>query len=496
MIDGGCWSPAVTATVTRNGRSHPWRPWTSRARRAAALILTLLHGACGSADAPPAPRPSFIVILTDDQRHDEIEHMPAVVQRLAGEGVTFDNAFVTTPLCCPSRASVLTAVYAHKHGIKLLGGAPIFDARSTLATWLHGAGYRTALIGKYMNDNAKLAPRIPAGWDTWITFADEPRSFLKAALYYDYRLNENGVMTRRGHAPEDYSTDVLRNLAVRFVRESAGQPFLLLFTPFAPHLPAIPAARHGGRLADVALPSAPSFQEADTGDKPAYVAIARRLAARTVRGQPRDQAAEIRAMRVAALESLLAVDEAVAALLDTLEELGRADDTVVIYTADNGVMWGEHWLLGKSVPYEEAIRVPLIIRYPRLIQGLRRDGHLVLNLDLAPTVAELAGVAVPERVDGRSLVPLLRAADTNGAVPWRSDFLIESFSTVPAPHRAVRSDRWKYVRNESDPPFEELYDLTRDPHEMENLLVVAPADPTHRDTAATMRTRLQALERE
>jgi arylsulfatase A-like enzyme len=470
-----------------------------RARRAAALVLTLLHSACGSADAPPAappPRPSFIVILTDDQRRDEIEHMPEVMQRLAGEGVIFDNAFVTTPLCCPSRASVLTAVYAHTHGIKLLGGAPIFDASSTLATWLHGAGYRTALIGKYMNDNAKLAPRIPAGWDTWITFADGPHSFMKAALYYDYRLNENGVMTRRGHAPEDYSTDVLRNLAVRFVRESATQPFLLLFTPFAPHLPAIPAARHGGRLADVELPRAPSFQEADTGDKPGYVATARRLAARTVRGQPYDQAAEIRAMRVAALESLLAVDEAVAAFLDALEELGRADDTVVIYTSDNGVMWGEHWLLGKSVPYEEAIRVPLIIRYPRLVQSPRRDDHLVLNLDLAPTVAELAGVTVPGRVNGRSLVPLLRAVDANGAVPWRSDFLIESFSTVSVPHRAVRSDRWKYVRNESDPPFEELYDLTRDPHEMENLLVVAPADPTYRDAAATFRERLQALARE
>lgn len=464
---------------------------------AVALVLALLQSACGPAGAPnPSRRPNIVVILTDDQRRDEIEHMPTLMQRLAGEGLRFDNAFVTTPLCCPSRASVLTGLYAHNHGIKLLGGAPIFDARSTLATWLHEAGYRTALIGKYMNDNGQLAPRVPPGWDTWVTFADRPWSYLKAAMYYDYRLNENGVMVTRGHAPEDYSTDVLRDLAVGFVRENATRPFLLLFTPFAPHLPAIPAPRDAGRFAELALPSAPSFQEADTEDKPAYVAVARRLAGRTVRGKPHDQAADVRAQRIAVLESLLAVDDAVAAILDTLEELGLSRDTLVVYTSDNGVLWGEHWLMGKSVPYEEAIRVPLIVRYPRMTQGPRRDEHLVLNLDLAPTLAELAGVPVPRQLDGRSLVPLLRAETVNATDQWRSDFLIESFSTIPVPQRAVRSERWKYVRNDSNPPFEELYDLTRDPHEMENLLVLAPADPTHRDAAAAMRARLQALEHE
>ncbi len=478
--------------VRRKGTSD------GRAGVAAAFLLTLFQSACGPAEAPPAPppRPSFIVILTDDQRHDEIEHMPVVMRRLVAEGLTFDNAFVTTPLCCPSRASVLTGLYAHTHGIKLLGGAPIFDARSTLATWLREAGYRTALIGKYMNDNAKLAPRIPPGWDTWVTFADRPWSYMKTALYYGYRLNDNGVMTRRGHGPEDYSTDVLRDLAVRFVRENATRPFLLLFTPFAPHLPAIPAPRHAGRFATLALPSAPSFQEADTEDKPKYVATARRLAHGTVRGEPRDQAAQVRVQRAAVLESLLAVDDAVAALLDAVEALGLTRDTVVVYTSDNGVMWGEHWLMGKSVSYEEAIRVPLIVRYPRLIQGPRRDAHLVLNLDLAPTLADLAGVPLPGRVNGRSLVPLLDPATASATDQWRSDFLIESFSTIPVPQRAVRSDRWKYVRNDSDPPFEELYDLARDPHEMENLLVVAPDDPAHRDVAAAMRARLQALEDE
>jgi arylsulfatase A-like enzyme len=464
---------------------------------AVALVVTLPHSACGPAGAPnPSRRPNIVVILTDDQRRDEIEHMPTLMQRLAGEGLRFDNAFVTTPLCCPSRASVLTGLYAHNHGIKLLGGAPIFDARSTLAMWLHEAGYRTALIGKYMNDNGQLAPRVPPGWDTWVTFADEPWSYLRNALYYDYRLNENGVMVTRGHAPEDYSTDVLRDLAVGFVRENATRPFLLLFTPFAPHLPAIPAPRHAGRFAELTLPSASSFQEADTEDKPAYVAVARRLAGRTVRGKPHDQAADVRAQRIAVFESLLAVDDAVAAILDALEELGLSRDTVVVYTSDNGVLWGEHWLMGKAVPYEEAIRVPLIVRYPRMIQGPRRDEHLVLNLDLAPTLAELAGVPVPGRLNGRSLVPLLRAETVNATDQWRSDFLIESFSTIPVPQRAVRSEHWKYVRNDSNPPFEELYDLTRDPHEMENLLVLAPADPAHREVAASMRARVRELERE
>jgi N-acetylglucosamine-6-sulfatase len=461
----------------------------------ARLIILVIFGGhgCGGSGKDEVARPNIVVIMTDDQRWDELAFMPVVTEQLVSKGVNFTNSFVTTALCCPSRAGFLTGQYSHNHGVITLGGAPKFDASSTLAVWLHGAGYRTALIGKYMNNNGNLAPVVPAGWDTWRTFADyQLVSFTGAALYYDYRLNEDGKLVSYGSEEADYSTDVLGAMAVEFILANADRPFFLVFTPFGPHAPPLPAPRHAGRFGEIDLSIPESFLEADVSDKPRHV----RVSSDSDQWSEERQASlpeKIRRVRIPTLESLLAVDEAVEGILEALREQRVDDRTVVLFTSDNGFLWGEHWKLGKLVPYEESIRVPLVIRDPRLGNEPREEPRMVLNIDLAPTIAELAGATAPDTVDGRSLVGLMRSAVT----AWREDFLIELL-----PHRkqasfaGVRTPEWKYVEIADEEPSEELYDLRRDPHEMDNLLHTRRKDPNVIVTAERLRARLVELKRE
>lgn len=473
--------------------------------RLALAILGTLALACGAEEPkigfsaggprqeapgrPRDPRPNVIVIMTDDQRWDEIQYMPTVMKRLVEPGVWFSNSFVTTSLCCPSRASFLSGQYAHHHGIVTLGGAPKFRADSSVAVWLDRVGYRTALIGKYLNDNARLAPRIPPGWDVWRTFADTIMSFSGGFLYYDYELNEDGVLVSYGNDPKDYSTDVLAAMADEFIRSSADEPFFLVFTPFAPHAPPIPAPRHAGVLAPIELPTRGNHFEADVSDKPAHV---RNYPGHDSWSEERATLLieETRKRRIPLLESLLAVDEAIESMLDTLVELDIDDNTIVFFTSDNGFMWGEHWKIGKLYPYEESIRVPLVILDPRRRGGPSEITELALNIDLAPTIAELARAAVGSGVDGRSLAPLLRGE----AVAWREDFLIE---LPPDKNRyafaGVRSKHWKYVVNHDEEVFEELYDLHKDPLELDNLLVTRAGDTKVTRVATRLRDRVRRL---
>jgi N-acetylglucosamine-6-sulfatase len=451
-----------------------------------ATILLALALGCNE----PVRRPNFIVVMTDDQRWDEVEYMPSVVARLAGEGVTFANSFVATPLCCPARASFLSGLYTHHHGIDRLGGAPLLDTRYTIAVWLAQAGYTNALIGKYLNDNGKVR-NPPPGWNRWRTFADFFTSFQGRYAYFGYLMNHDGRYVQYGGEPHEYSTDVLREMAIEFIRENAERPFFLFFAPFAPHAPAVPAPRHVGAFAGLEHPRAPGPREADLSGKPGYVRHAQESIGSN---SPENLAlydAQVAAKRIGMLESLLAVDEAVAALLDLLDELGLADDTLVVFTSDNGEMEDEHWLVGKTVPYEESIRVPLLIRYPRVVPVARVQEQLVVNIDLAPTLLELAGAPIPERIDGVSLVPLLEDPDAG----FREDFLIEFLRPAldRPPYVGVRSQRWKYIRNDSDPVFEELYDLAADPRELDNRLVSAPDDPEVRTAAEHLRGRVADL---
>ncbi len=301
-------------------------------------------------------------------------------------------------------------------------------------------------------------------------------------------MNENGQLVQYGTDPSDYSTDVLATFARNFVA-IAPESFLLYFAPFAPHFPPISAQRHEGELAALELPEAPSYREADVSDKPPYIR-ARKRALEGGDGDPFTKAWSLWVKtleRRAELETLLAVDEAVASILDALSQRGSEQRTVVIYTSDNGRLRGEHWSYGKNDPYEESVRVPLVMVYPGEITPGTTSDAVVANIDLAPTIADLSGVPIPASVEGVSLRPLFR----KGARLERREILLEWWGgghplLAPMFH-ALRADGWKFVLY--DDGFEELYDLRADPYELDNLAVLEPTQPKLKELRALLKSR-------
>ncbi|MBI4260681.1 MAG: sulfatase [Actinobacteria bacterium] len=428
------------------------------------VLAGRLVGGGGGAD-----RPSIVLIVTDDQRADMMEPMPIVRERLAGRGVTFRNGFVVNPLCCPSRASILTGRWSHSTGVWRNnvphGGFPSFEDSSTVATWLHGAGYETALVGKYLNRYASTY--VPPGWDRFVALRfSESRNY-----YLDYELTVDGRVVPYGSAPEDYSTDVFAGHAEEFVRSAEG-PIFLYFAPWAPHEPGVVPPRHEGLIGWEEPPRPPSHFEEDVSDKPSWV---RRL-------PPGDPAtvAELDLRRLDQVRTLPAVDEAVGRILDALADTGRLSNTLIVFTSDNGVSFGEHRWDSKLAPYEEDLRVPLVVRFdPLTADGVVHDA-LALNVDLAPTIAELAGVDAPG-AEGMSLVPLLAGRET----AWRDGFLIESVGNRPGvtSYCGMRTTRYTYVLYRTGE--EELYDLEADPHQLENAI----GDPALAAVRAELRAR-------
>ncbi|MBI4587513.1 MAG: sulfatase [Candidatus Rokubacteria bacterium] len=411
-------------------------------------------------------RPNIVVIMTDDQDASSMWAMPNVGTLIAQRGTTFSNSFVSTPLCCPSRATFLTGQYAHNHGVLTngdsLGGYIKLDHQNTLPVWLQGAGYRTGHVGKYLNGYGFQVPptTIPPGWSEWYGHIGGP--------YYNYQINANGELRSYGSDPEDYDTDVFAGLAVRFIERSQdfpGTPFFLFVAFHAPHvLPQtqrpVPAPRHLGRFEDAPLPKPPSFNEEDVSDKPSWVRVLPPLLPPVVRFITENYRRK--------LEALLAVDEAVQDIVAVLQRIGQLQNTVIIYTSDNGLFKGEHRIpTGKGPLYEEGIRVPLIISAPGLPQGVTFE-PLVVNIDLAPTIAELAGAVPSLQVDGCSLIPLMR----NPLTPWRRDFLLETWLAEKSPiFVGVRTARYVYMETFVLPRGEqELYDLSSDPFQRENLI--------------------------
>ena len=442
-----------------------------------ALLVLCPAGANGRAEAAAAPDrpPDIVLIVTDDQRFDSLWAMPVLSERLAARGVTFPDAFVVNPLCCPSRASILTGNYSHTtlvyRQVPPFGRFEWFDDGSTLATWLHDAGYRTGLFGKYLDgyQHAAVTGYVPPGWDRWVAFV--------RSAQVDHTLTIDGALREFGHGPDDHATEVLADEAVAFVQGTTGPLFLELATS-APHAPAIPSPGDETAFASLSPARPPSFDEADVSDKPAWV--------RDLPPLTPSQEAAIDAFRTDQYRSLLGVDRALDRIVDALERAGRLENTLIVFTSDNGILHGEHRWTKKEAPYEEAIRVPLVMRWDAAgwAPGTELPGVLALNIDLAPTIAEAAGVAHPP-TDGRSLLPVL-AGDRSST---RSDFLIEHMEgTNPIPtFCAVRSERWTYVRYATGE--EELYDLAADPFELEN---VAEA-PSLRPVLEERRARLRAL---
>ena len=444
-------------------------------------------GASGQAGSPDKDRskasaapvepyypPNVVLILTDDQRWDTVSEMPTVMAELAGHGITFARGYVSNPLCCPSRASILTGQYSHSNGVytnqaRVHGGFAAFDDRSTVATWLDDAGYRTAMIGKYLNGYE--GTYVPPGWDRWFA------TYLNGA-FYDYLATDDGLERAYGSDPADYGTSVLASQAVGFIDSTPSDtPLFLYFAPHAPHAPAMAAPGDRRAYTDLRPWRPPAYNEADTSDKPAYVADRPPLDAL--------DAARIDEFRQSQLSSLLALDRAIGEIVEALERNGRLENTLIVFTSDNGMLWGEHRWWTKLVPYEESIHVPFIVRFDAMIRSPRVEDRLVLNIDLAPTFAELSSVRTDD-ADGRSLAPLFEG---EGA-PWRTDFLLEHLQraprTVPT-YCGVHSDRYVYVRYRTGE--EELYDLDRDPAQLENGI----ESDRYAETLNAMRQRLRAM---
>ena len=400
--------------------------------------------------------PNIVLINTDDMRLDSLSAMPTVRRLLGDHGVTFTNAFVTTSLCCPSRASMLTGTYVHTNGVWAngppYGGFHAFHSdHSTIATWLRAAGYRTGLFGKYLNkyENTRY---VPPGWDRWVAW-DGGRC--NCNFYHNYWLNTDGKLTWYGTGPKNYSTDVLADDVVSFIKGS-DSPMFVYFAPYAPHLPSTPADKDKQAFQGLPPSHPPNYNEADVSDKPAWVRHLPTIdPARNLR---------LERARILALDSLQAVDRAVGRIVQTFAQEGRLRNTVFVFTSDNGYAWGEHRWTGKNNPYEEVIRVPLVIRYDALPDVPREDAHVVANIDLAPTFADLAHATPTSKVDGRSMVPLLRQQN----VPWRKDLLIEQprIGRVPS-FCAVQTSRHEFIAYPSKET--ELYDLQTDPYELINV---------------------------
>ena len=438
------------------------------------------------------PRPNILFILADDMKAADLEHMPKVQGLLVEQGVRFTRPWVTRSLCCPSRATILRGQYTHNHdvwvNVEPSGGFwNFFDQgheSSTIATWLNAAGYRTILIGKYLNrygldrnGNRSPTTHVPPGWDRWHAWQG-----IYGGTDASYEINENGrIVTHR--RSEIHDTDLHARIAEEFIRNTAsGVPFFVYLAPNAPHDPAYFAPRHANLFTNTPLPRPSSFNEADVSDKPQWVRNKPRLSSRQV-----STLTQFYRKRLRALQSL---DEMVERLVNALRATGKLSNTYIVLTSDNGIYLGEHRLQAKGAAYNASPRVPLVIGGPGVPRGATRS-QLVLNNDLAPTFASWAGVRPPGFVDGRSLAPLLTSSPP---ATWRTAFLVEhrrtpeEFAYVRAipNYSAVRTARYNYV--EYGTGEKELYDLEADPTELTNIFNRAP-----QTLRSELKARLDAL---
>ncbi len=396
-------------------------------------------------------RPNIVFILTDDHRWDAFSCMnhPFIetpnLDRIANEGVMFANSFVTTSLCSPSRASFLTGQYAHTHGV-VTNHTPWNNENITFMEILKKYKYDTAFIGKWHMPGEGL-PEL-RGVDHFVSFTKEGGQ----GVYYDCPLMVDGKeVERKGK----YITEDLTDYALKYIDKKRNNPFCLYLSHKAVHFGFLPPKHLDSLYDDVDLQMPP---ESDP-----WVTMTNN---HLFVGAPMPLDMLYRNY----CETVVSVDQQVGRVLHKLEEMGILDDTIVVYAGDNGHFFGEHGLYDKRLAYEESIRIPFFVRYPGLVRNAgRRVGEMVLNIDLAPTLLDVAGIPVPPYMQGRSAVPLLR----NMKNRWRSSFLYEHFPVFPIPIpgiTAVRTDRYKYITYQNNVRPPELFDLKTDPGEKKNII--------------------------
>jgi N-acetylglucosamine-6-sulfatase len=417
--------------------------------------------------ADTGKRPNIVFILVDDLRWDALgcAGHPFVktpnIDRLAKEGALFKNYFVSIPLCSPSRASYLTGQYPHKHGvIDNKNHSELSHKLITFPRLLHDAGYTTAYVGKW-HMGTDDSPR--PGFDRWVSFKGQ-------GAFIDPAMNIDGQQSK----VQGYMTDLLNRHALDFVKKQHTKPFALYLAHKAVHGPFTPAERHKTLYTNDKHTLPPNTAVGRDGNPVTPMALERHDT--IMRNQ---------------LRCLMAIDEGVGQLLQALEEKKQLDDTMFVFSSDNGYFWGEHGLGDKRAAYDESIRDPLLVRYPMLVKAGTRIDQFALNIDLAPTFLELAGVKVPQTMQGRSLLPLLKG-DPKG---WRTSFLTEYFhegKEAIQTWQAVRTERWKYVHYPEKNSKDELYDLKADPYEMKNLLDDPASQEALRQLQDELKRQLEA----
>ena len=423
-------------------------------------------------------RPNIVFILTDDLSWNLVQYMPHVL-KMQKEGVTFANYFVTDSLCCPSRSSIFTGRYPHDTGVFRNtgkdGGYIVFrdrgHERATFAVSLLEAGYRTAMLGKYLN--GYLPPTHPAapGWSTWAVAGNGYPEF-------HYNLRQDGTVVHYGNKPADYLTDVLSGLAGRFIREAADAPFLIEVATFAPHAPYTPAPRDADAFPGLTAPRTPAFNAAPDASAPKWLREIPMLAETDMTNIDRD-------FRKRA-QSVLAVDKMIGELQAAVAAIGQEKNTYFIFSSDNGLHMGEHRLRpGKMTAFDIDIHVPLIVTGPGVPAGSTVE-EMAGNIDLCPTFAEVATAVAPANVDGHSLVPLLLGQEVS---EWRKAVLIEHHGPLrdradpdaparlsgnPSTYEAIRMRTAVYVEYATGE--KEYHDLTTDPHELHNTFLSLPSE--------------------
>ncbi len=403
--------------------------------------------------------PNILYLMTDDQRWDGLSIMgnPVVetphMDRLAREGALFERMFVTNALCAPSRASFLTGVYSHVNGVRT--NASKWEDQPIVIDPLRAAGYHTCFIGKCHQGETVCQPKF----DLWLGFNGQGRYFNPTLRDFD------GTTKRR----QGHMTDLLGDRAVAYLAGHRRDPFCCFVWFKSPHRAWEPAPRHADLYADKTVPRPPTF-DTDYAGKPQAVRHTK-MQVETAKGK-----ASFDSWVKDYYRTIAGVDEQVGRILKTLDDQGLAENTIVVFTGDNGFFLGEHHFFDKRLMYEPSIRIPMLVRWPARVAAGRRIGEMALNVDLAPTLLDCAGCDVPDRMQGRSWRPLLEGR----AVPWRESWYYRYYeypaSHAVRPNRGVRTDRWKYIeypahetKGETFPAEFELYDLETDPHEATNL---------------------------
>jgi N-acetylglucosamine-6-sulfatase len=453
---------------------------------------------------------NVVLIVADDHRYDAMSCTghPFLktpnLDALASGGVRLRNAFVTTSLCSPSRASILTGLYAHRHRV-IDNNNPLPLGLTFFPQYLQAAGYETAFIGKWHMGSDSDDPQ--PGFDRWVSFKGQGT----------YWPNPNGLnVDGRKVAQKGYITDELTDYAVEWLNaRGGGKPFFLQLAHKAVHTDFLPdekagkqegkllvpgiegrmgfvaAPRHAGRYAQEPFPEPASmaFTPRNFGDKPMWVQNRRN--SRHGVDIPFGNKVDVATIYRQYMETLLAVDDSVGRLVETLRKKGLLDSTLVLYMGDNGYAWGEHGMTDKRSAYEESMRIPLVVHCPELIKPGADVPQMVANIDIGPTILEAAGLKGPESLDGKSFLPLLAGR----SIPWRDKLLYEyywewNFPQTPTIH-ALRSDRYKYIRPYGLWDVEEVYDLQSDPQEITNLINSQEHQPLVKEMKAQMFALLQ-----